>query len=203
MRLGVYGGTFSPVHFGHVRAARAFIRELALDKLLIVPASVPPHKSAEGILPADERLKLSRRAFGGISFAKVSDIEVTREGKSYTFDTLSALRAEGYDDLYLLCGTDMMMTFDTWYRFEDIFSLATVALAQRYVLSADEKRKIDEKIAYYKERYGARIIELKVKPTEVSSTELRKMIARGEDASRFIPAKEYAYIKKKGLYLVK
>lgn len=203
MRLGVYGGTFSPVHFGHVRAARAFIRELALDKLLIVPASVPPHKSAEGILPADERLKLSRRAFGGISFAKVSDIEVTREGKSYTFDTLSALRAEGYDDLYLLCGTDMMMTFDTWYRFEDIFSLATVALAQRYVLSADEKRKIDEKIAYYKERYGARIIELKVKPTEISSTELREMIARGEDVSGLIPAKEYAYIKKKGLYLVK
>lgn len=203
MRLGVYGGTFSPVHFGHVRAARAFIRELALDKLLIVPASVPPHKSAEGILPADERLKLSRRAFGGISFAKVSDIEVTREGKSYTFDTLSALKAEGDDDLYLLCGTDMMMTFDTWYRFEDIFALAAVALAQRYVLSADEKRKIDEKIAYYKERYGARIIELKAKPTEISSTMLREMIARGEDVSGLIPAKEYAYIKKKGLYLVK
>lgn len=203
MKLGVYGGTFSPVHFGHVRAARAFIRELMLDKLLIVPASVPPHKSTVGMLPPDERMKLAKLAFGGISRADVSDIEIRREGKSYTFDTLSSLSAKGFDELYLLCGTDMMMTFDTWFRFEDIFKTATVVLAQRYVLSADEKKKTDEKIAYYKEKYGARIVELKVKPTEISSTELRKMIACGEDASAFIPAKEYAYIKKKGLYLVK
>lgn len=203
MKLGVYGGTFSPVHFGHVRAARAFIREIGLDKLLIIPANVPPHKSTEGMLPADERMKLSKLAFGGISRAEVSDIEIGREGKSYTFDTLSELKSKGYDDLYLLCGTDMMMTFDTWHRFEDIFALAAVALVQRYVLSADEKGKIDEKIAHYKEKYGARITELKVKPTEISSTEIRNIIASGGDASAYLPAKEYAYIKKKGLYLVK
>ena len=203
MKLGVYGGTFSPVHIGHVRAARAFIRELSLDKLLVVPAKIPPHKSTDGMLPPGERMKLAKLAFGGISRAEVSDIELSREGKSYTFDTLASLRAEGYDDLYLLCGTDMMMSFDTWYRFEDIFGLAAVALAQRYVLPADENEKTREKIAYYKEKYGARIVELKVKPTEISSTELREMIARGGDASAFIPAKEYAYIKKKGLYLAK
>lgn len=203
MKLGIYGGTFSPVHFGHVRAARAFIRELTLDKLLVVPASVPPHKAADGILSASERMKLSKLAFGGMPCAEVSDIEIRREGKSYTFDTLSELKSKGYDELYLLCGTDMMMTFDTWYRFCDIFALASVALAQRYVTAGVEREKIDEKIAYFKERYGARIVELKVKPTEISSTELRTMIARGEDVSKFIPAKEYAYIKKKGLYLVK
>lgn len=202
MKLGIYGGTFSPPHIGHVRAASAFADQLGLDKLMIIPANIPPHKSAEGILPARERLALSRLAFAGVEKAEVSDIEIKRRGKSYTFDTLSSLKGRG-DGLYLLCGTDMMLTFDEWYRFTDIFALATVALAHRYAPTPEESAKINEKIAEYRKKYGAKIVELDLTPTEISSTEIRKIIAAGGDASEYLPEKEYAYIKKKGLYLVK
>ena len=202
MKLGIYGGTFSPPHIGHVRAASAFADQLGLDKLMIIPANIPPHKSAEGILPARERLALSRLAFASVEKAEVSDIEIKRRGKSYTFDTLSELSGAG-DALYLLCGTDMMLTFDEWYRFTDIFALATVALAHRYAPTPEESAKIGEKIAEYREKYGAKIVELDITPTEISSTEIRKIIAAGGDASEYLTEKEYAYIKKKGLYLVK
>ena len=202
MKLGIYGGTFSPPHIGHVRAASAFAEQLGLDKLLVIPANIPPHKSAEGIIPARERLALSKLAFEGVEKAEVSDIEIKRRGKSYTFDTLSSLAGRG-DELYLLCGTDMMLTFDTWYRFADIFTLATVALAHRYAPTPEESAKINEKIREYREKFGARIVELGITPTEISSTEIRKIIASGGDASAYLPEKEYAYIKKKGLYLVK
>lgn len=202
MKLGIYGGTFSPPHVGHVRAASAFVSQLGLDKLLVIPANIPPHKSAEGILPARERLRLSKLAFEDVERAEVSDIEIKRRGKSYTFDTLSSLAGRG-DELYLLCGTDMMLTFDTWYRFTDIFALATVALAHRYAPTPEESAKINEKIAEYREKYGAKIVELDLAPTEISSTEIRKIIASGGDASAYLTEKEYAYVKKKGLYLVK
>jgi len=202
MKLGIYGGTFSPPHVGHVRAARAFESQLGLDKLLIIPANIPPHKSAEGIISARERLTLSKLAFEGIDRAEVSDIEIKRRGKSYTFDTLSSLSQSG-DELYLLCGTDMMLTFDTWFRFADIFALAAVALAHRYAPTPEESAKIGEKIAEYREKYGAKIVELDITPTEISSTEIRKIIASGGDASAYLTEKEYAYIKKKGLYLDK
>ena len=203
MRLGVYGGTFSPPHIGHVRAARAFVDGMKLDRLLVIPANIPPHKSAEGIIPARERLALSKLAFSDVERAEVSDIEIKRRGKSYTFDTLTALEKAGQGDIYLLCGTDMMMTFDTWYRFTDIFALATVVLVHRYFPSPEESAKISEKIALYREKYGAKIEELGLEPTDISSTKIREIIASGGDASAYLPDKEYAYIKEKGLYLVK
>lgn len=199
MKLGIYGGTFSPPHIGHVRAARAFIEQIGLDKLLVVPANIPPHKSADGIVSARERLKLSKLAFEGVDKAEVSDIEIKRRGKSYTYDTLSSLAGAG-DELYLLCGTDMMMTFDTWYRFEDIFALSTVVLAHRYVLLPFEAEKITEKIAEYREKYGARIIELDCEPIDISSTEIRELIMAGGDASAYLPEKVSNYIRQKGLY---
>lgn len=199
MKLGIFGGTFSPPHKGHISAAEKFISQCKLDKLLIIPAYIAPHKER---ICADiplHRLNMSRIAFSCLGEkAEVSDIEISRGGKSYTFDTLSALKDGG--DLFLLCGTDMIMSFDSWYRFEDIFNICTVVVCERYYASRDEICALQSKIAFFKERYGAKIETLSGASVPMSSTDLRAMIKAGKDVSALVGDGVMEYIKEKELY---
>ena len=199
MRLGIYGGTFSPVHNGHVNAANAFFTQAALDKLLIIPVSIPPHKKVDFPVSAKKRLKMCALAFDGVG--EVSDIEIRRKGKSYTYDTVCELNSLGYDDIYLLCGTDMLLTFDKWHRFDEILKKVTLAHVLRSDPTECEADAIRKKTEELTSLYGARIIDVAVDPVDISSTRIREMIARGEDASEFLPEKEYEYIKKERQYV--
>ena len=120
MRIALYGGSFNPPHLGHAEAAYTVYEELKPDKLLIIPDNIPPHKEMEeGCPSAEERLELCRLAFAEIPGAEVSDIEVRREGRSYTADTVELLRAQYPEaELILVMGTDMLLCFEDWYRFE-------------------------------------------------------------------------------------
>ena len=120
MRIVVYGGSFNPPHLGHVEAARTVSAELAPDKFLIIPTNVSPHKMlAEGSPEPRARLEMCRLAFAGIPGAEISDMEMQREGKSYTAQTVEELRRSYPDDeLFLVMGTDMLLSFESWYRFE-------------------------------------------------------------------------------------
>ena len=179
MRLGIYGGTFSPPHVGHVEAAEAFCREMNLDKLLIIPTFVPPHKIKSDDATSEQRLEMCRLAFSHIPCAEISDMEIKRGGKSYTYLTLEELSGDGVE-LFFLCGTDMILTFDEWKRYEYIFSLATICYARREN-DAQNTLKIREKIGQY-EKMGAKIVEIDHDVKEISSTEIREMIAhRSED----------------------
>lgn len=172
-RLGIYGGTFSPPHKGHIEAAEAFRREMQLDELLIIPTFLPPHKEAgDGATPTD-RLNMCRIAFSHIQNCHVSDMEICRGGKSYTYITLEELKAPD-TELFFLCGTDMILTFDLWKRYEYIFSLATICYARR---ECDEQisLKLQEKIGQYRE-LGANIIEINHVVNEISSTDVRNSI---------------------------
>ena len=122
-RVGVYGGTFSPPHIAHVRVAKAFSDALSLDKLLIIPAFLPPHKQVDKNISANTRLEMCRLAFSDIENAEVSDIEIARGGKSYTAITLESLSSDDVE-LFLLCGTDMFLTLDSWYSPKKIFERA-------------------------------------------------------------------------------
>ncbi|MDE6454668.1 MAG: nicotinate-nicotinamide nucleotide adenylyltransferase, partial [Dysosmobacter sp.] len=127
MKIGVYGGAFNPPHLGHITAARAVFGLLKLDKLLVVPTGRPPHKQLPPGSPTpDQRLEMTRLAMEQAGLgerAEVLDLEVRREGSSYTADTLAALR-EQYpeDELWLLVGADMFLTLQTWYKPERILS---------------------------------------------------------------------------------
>jgi len=195
MRLGIYGGTFSPPHIGHVEAAEAFYRELKLDKLLIIPTFIPPHKVSKDDASAADRLNMCKLAFSHIPNTEVSDIEIKRGGKSYTYMTLEELTKEGVE-LYFLCGTDMILTFDQWKRYEYIFTLATICYARRET-DRENDLKIEEKIGQYK-KLGAKIIKVEHNVTEVSSSDIRGTLASGNND--FISENVVEYISRFGLY---
>ena len=195
MRLGIYGGTFSPPHIGHVEAAEAFYRELKLDKLLIIPTFIPPHKVSKDDAGAEDRLNMCKLAFSHIPNTEVSDIEIKRGGKSYTYLTLEELSREGVE-LYFLCGTDMILTFDQWKRYEYIFTLASICYARRENYRENDL-KIEEKIRQY-EKLGAKIIKVDHNVTEISSSDIRASLSDGKAA--FLNKSVIEYINLFGLY---
>ena len=125
MRIGIYGGTFNPPHIGHVHAAQEAASALQLDKLLIIPDNIPPHKELPEHAPTNaQRLEMVRLAFGGIPCAEVSEMELQRAGKSYSVDTVRALRRKYPDaELFLLMGSDMLKIFHLWNEPEEIVRL--------------------------------------------------------------------------------
>ena len=196
-KIGLYGGTFSPPHIGHVAAALAFSEAIKPDEMLIIPTATPPHKSYHAEASADDRIEMCRLAFSDVDGAVISDMEIKRGGKSYTYITLEELTAPDRE-LYFLCGTDMLLTLDEWRCFERIFSLATIVFVRR---ESDRRTTelISEKVEKYRTLYGARIIEIKNDALEVSSSELRLAIKEGR-AVNMLPDAVLRYIEKRGLY---
>ena len=204
MKIGIYGGTFNPPHLGHVTAARAAAELLKLDKLLLVPAGLPPHKNLPAGSPTpQQRLEMTRLAaeqtgLGGR--VEVADLEVHREGKSYTSDTLAALKARYPDDeLWLLMGTDMFLTLQAWHAPEEIFALAGIAAFGR--TEEDTEALFSPQRDYlYKTYPQARIFTMTIPGVvDVSSTELRAQLAKG-GGGHLLPPAVYGYILRHGLY---
>ena len=185
LRVGIYGGTFAPIHNGHVAAARAFMEQMKLDYLFIIPTYLPPHKQISSSDDPLYRLKMCERAFAGVDGVVISDVEIRRGGKSYTYDTLKELSREG-TRLFLLCGTDMVLTFDTWYRFEDILKMCYPV----YVRREDDPllgSRVVAKITEYYQKYGVMFRKIVTDPIPLSSTEIREAARAGRDISAMVP----------------
>lgn len=195
-RIGIYGGTFSPPHLGHYQALYAFVAQEQLDEILVIPTNIPPHKTADGEVSAEARLAMCRLAFADLPVT-VSDREIRRGGTSYTALTLNELKKDDVT-LIFLCGTDMFMSMDTWYRHEEIFALAEIVYATREE-DGHRQAALGEKAAHYKEKYGATVRPLSSNVVEISSTELRKAIEAGEDTP-FLSPQVKEYIRKWRLY---
>ena len=198
MRIVFYGGSFNPPHCGHVEAAMTISELLKPDKLLIIPSNIPPHKElAEGSPDAQERLLLTKLAFADVPEAEVTDMELHREGKSYTATTVEQLLAQYPEaEMYLALGTDMLLSFEEWYRFR--FLLETLTLAV-FIRSEGEEAEMLRHAEYLKQQYGARIIPLRHEPKAMSSRDIRDMLCRRMGAS-FLPEAVYARIIANGDY---
>lgn len=200
LRVGVYGGAFSPIHNGHIAAAKAFMEKMWLDVLFVVPTGEGPWKDiSKGSVSAKDRLRMCELAFEGVDGVIVSDIEIRRQGPSYTVDTLRQLQDEDRR-LFLLCGTDVIMKIGDWADAEELFNLCYPTYIRR---ESDEAldEQIIERIADYKQKYGKNIVKIVAPVVELSSSEVRKMIASGNDISGVVPPAVADYIKEKGLYL--
>ena len=196
-RIGIYGGTYSPPHIGHIRAAEYAIEACKLDRLLLIPTGVSPHKAMAQGATAGDRLEMLRLSARGIEKAEVSDIEVRREGSSYTVDTLRQLKAEHPDsELVLLMGTDMFTSFLSWREPEAILALATLAVFCRG--ERGEKARIEAQ-KHSLESLGARVELVQNPVTAISSTDLRRMLIFG-CADSFLMPGVGEYIRSNGLY---
>ena len=201
MKTGIYGGSFNPIHRGHLTAAMSAARQLGLDRLFLIPASVPPHKqlSADSAT-AQQRLEMTVLATAEMDCkVEVLDIELKRTGKSYTSDTLRELKVKYPDDeLWLLMGTDMFLSIQTWHEPEVIMSLASIGAFSRTVEGEDEEFAAQEK--FLEETYGARVVTMEnPQVIEVSSTQVRAALPKG-DGEEYLTAAVYGYILRHGLY---
>lgn len=204
MKIGVYGGTFNPPHLGHLTAARSVFELLNLDLLLLIPAGLPPHKELPAGSPTPEqRLEMTRLAGEQLGLGdkvRTLDIELERGGRSFTSDTLAQLREQYPDsELWLLMGTDMFLTLQTWHEPEKILSLAGVAAFGRTEEDTEELFSA-QRDYLYRAYPQARIFTLTLPGViDVSSTELREKLAKGRGANLLAPA-VYGYILREGLY---
>ena len=201
LRIGIYGGTFAPVHNGHVKAAKAFMEQMKLDYLFVIPTYLPPHKQVDGSDDPLYRLRMCELAFEGIDGVVISDVEIQRGGKSYTYDTLMELSRPDAR-LFLLCGTDMVLTFDKWYRFEDIFKLCYPTYVRRENDPIIGQR-IVTKIGEYYQKYGVMFRKIVTEPLILSSSDVRRAVREGRDISTLVPPGVEEFIRKNGLYLEK
>ena len=204
MKIGIYGGTFDPPHIGHIKACKTFLDNVELDVLYVIPVYMPPHKMQKSSTDANSRLEMSKIAFSDLSDkVLVSDLEIKREGKSYTADTLRYFK-ENFEnpEIYFLCGTDMILTMDFWYKPEYIFENATIVYVRRET-DMENTEKIAKKCAFYEEKFGAKIIYLDITALVISSSEIRKNINEKNKLKELVTKNIYDYIVKNELYLDK
>ncbi len=196
-KMGLLGGSFDPIHQGHIDMALGMAAALHLDGVVLMPTFVPPHKIRESMASAEHRLAMCRLAAQDHPLLQVSDQELTREGASFTVDTLTALQ-EQYPDTrwHLITGADMFVTLRTWHRFEDIAKMAVLCTFPREGVDLDQLRR-------YAADLTAEGIDCYVNPQPimtVSSTRIRDRLAAGESLSGLVPAAVAEYIDRHSLY---
>lgn len=198
MKIGIYGGTFDPPHIGHENAAREAVKALKLDKLLVIPANTPPHKELPDNAPsAEARLEMTRLSMSGVENALVSDMELRRGGKSFTSDTLRAVREQYPDDeLFLIMGTDMLLSVETWHDFEYVLKICVVAAFARHSGEEEAIRRAKTELS---EKYGARIVCVPHEVIEVSSTSVRSQLPQRQ-GREYLSDAVYGYIIKNHIY---
>ncbi|MGZ4170091.1 MAG: nicotinate-nucleotide adenylyltransferase [Solirubrobacteraceae bacterium] len=196
MRIGILGGTFNPPHLGHLVAAQEAHRELGLDRVLLVPAGTPPHKPVDDEPGAQHRLELCRLAISDDERFAVSDLELRRDGPSYTVDTLKVLSTRApSDELFLILGGDIAAGLPKWHEPERVLELATVAIAKR---RGTAKSTVDEALAQL--RGGERARFFQMPRIGISSTMVRRRVRAGQPIRYFVPDGVMHYIETHGLY---
>lgn len=202
MKIGILGGTFNPLHNGHRKLAYTFLDAVGLDKLLLLPGCVPPHKKVSQLAGTRTRLEMCHAFASEDSRMQVSDYEIIRGGVNYTADTLEFFaRVYPEDTLYFVMGSDMFLSLHTWVNPERIFKNAVVCATYRY--GDDSKEKMQ---SYAKDILNLppdRYVLIESEPFEVSSTQIRQLVSEGGDISSLVPPKVKYIIEQEGLYLDK
>jgi nicotinate-nucleotide adenylyltransferase len=213
MKIGLFGGTFDPIHWGHLRSAEEVAETFRLDRLYFVPASIPPHKRGQTTTPAEDRLQMVRRAVAGNARFAVSTIEIQRAGVSYSIDTIRAFHAkkrEG-DSLYFIIGLDAFCEIATWKDYAEIFPLCNFIVTSRPGSKENDPLKgtgiavkklfcYDFKQENYRHRSGTRILFIELTDIAISASEIRTLVKQGKSIRYLVPAAVENYIRRRGLY---
>jgi len=206
-RLGIFGGTFDPVHIGHVRCAIEVKEVLELDRVVLVPSKVPPHRSKPHASSAD-RYAMLQLAAKGIDGFTASDFELKQPSKSYTIYTLQHFR-DSADELFFIVGSDAFGEIRTWHRWNELFGIANFAVMLRAgneqrdigsLIPKDVRGEFTKEDSAYRHRSGNGIMPVEVTKLDISSTQIRRLIADGRSIHFLVPEPVREYIEEKGLY---
>ena len=199
MRVGIFGGSFDPVHNEHIALVKHAIESLQLDKLIVMPAYAPPHKQGKRLTSDKVRLELCKLAFENIDKVEVSDYEIRQQGTSYTYLTCRYFKALYQSaTLYFLVGTDMLRNFPTWKNPSDILQNATLAVCAR----AEKQGWAESENAKFFQQFKQNFVTIDYNGKAVSSTEIRVLAGAGMDLTPFMPQKVAEYIHKNKLYFI-
>lgn len=200
MRIGIFGGSFNPIHNGHLNVIKTAKDRLSLDRLIIMPAKVAPHKQNAQMADEKDRYEMCRLAVMNIDGAEVSDYEISKDEVSYSVITLRHFK-ELYPDaeLCFIMGCDMLLYFKKWYKYEEILSLAALACYPRANGEIEQMETAAEELR----KLGGKVEIIGVIPFEVSSTQVRELVQSGRDISRYLPESVWKYIVENKLYQVK
>lgn len=198
-RVGIMGGTFNPIHLGHLIVAENAYEELQLDEVLFVPSGIPYMKDGTEVLDAKIRIDLVGEAIEDNHHFALSTIEVDRGGNSYSYETIESLKkANPQTEYFFMVGADSLFTMEKWMYPEKIFGEVTVAVASRGGIEPD---KMEAQISYLEEKYNAKIVVLHSRAVELSSTQIRERVRNGQSIRYMVRYKTEQLIRKNGLYL--
>ena len=211
MRLGLLGGTFDPIHFGHLRLAEEIYEELNLTKVLLIPGAQPPHKGGPLLAPFTDRLEMTKIAAAYSDYLEACDIEGLRKGPSYSIETIRVIR-EKYGnqlELFFVLGSDAFKEINTWKEYKGLFQITNFVVIERQGIILDDLSSFIESLGMsFKEisrgdfmnSYGNHVLLKKSTLIAISSTKIRHDIRAGKSINFIVPEKVKEYIIKKGLY---
>jgi nicotinate-nucleotide adenylyltransferase len=189
-KVGIFGGTFDPIHLGHLITAQS-VRELRhLDKIIFIPAFISPHKTDAKVSSPEDRLNMIRLAIDGISFFEYSDIEIKKGGVSYTVDTLMELK-KIYDELEIIIGYDNIFTFHSWKEPDEIIKLAKVIVLKRKSSHPPQ----------FEDKYYHQASFVQTRGIEISATDIRERVKHSMPINFLVPPEVMKYIYKHKLYI--
>lgn len=196
--IGIMGGTFNPIHNGHILLAKKAYAQFSLDKILFIPAGNPPHKDNAGIIDGRHRLNMVKSAISGIDYFECLDIELAKKTKSYSYETLASLK-EMYPDtnLFFIMGADSLFQFESWKNPEEIVKLATLVVARRNGINITS---FENQIKRLSKKYSCEILTVDMEDTPISSSDIRMMVANLEPICDIVPSKVCEYILLNDLY---
>ncbi len=198
MRLGILGGTFDPVHVGHLALAEAARTAFGLDRVLFIPAAVPPHKPGGAVAAAEERLAMVRRAVDAAPYFAVSEVELERQGPSYTVDTLADLQQRHPGaELYFITGADEVLALDTWHDPQRLLQLARFIAATRPGFDLSRLAQMESRLGPVAR---GRLLPLEWLELGLSSTDLRRLLSEGRSVRYLVPERVVEYIEERRLY---
>ena len=220
MRAGLFGGTFNPIHKGHLMVAERVLHRFSLDRLYIVPCRVPPHKFPAFLAPAAERFRMIQLALPADTRYCLSDVEIQRKGRSYTIDTVDHFKTQVTPGavLFLIMGMDAFLEIHTWKSYRRLLQAAQPAVVSRWVdgrmHAGDDVSRMDgyirsrlsgdyhyvEEPSCWQRAAGNKIHLLPTQPIDISSSQIRQRIRAGKEILDLVPAKVNAYIEQKELY---
>ena len=213
MKIGLFGGTFDPIHWAHLRSAEEVREGFSLDRVLFIPASIPPFERKSPSAPAKDRVAMVRLAISGSPAFGLSDIEVSRPGKSYTVDTLRALKLQrkGKYSPYFILGLDAFREIGKWKNFEELFSLCHMIVTSRPSVERPMSlrgmpvavRKLfcyDSRKKGYRHKSGHYLFFFKITDLAISASKIRRYRKKGKSIRYLVPREVERYVKRKGLY---